>query len=116
MTCRLWTGDTTNCSAKCKNTIPLKDHMEAVGHKESFDFVRELVQNQIPMSERIIQQIHYLVLAGKKKDRNVYCRIPVHIMGIQRLLQNSLFENLTFFLLGRMVLQKKPFATVSVLH
>lgn len=62
---------------------PLKDHMEAVGHKEAFDFVRELVQDNIPMSERVIQQIHYLVLADKKDDRGVYRRVPVRIMGAQ---------------------------------
>lgn len=62
---------------------PLKDHMEAVGHKEAFDFVRELVQNQVPMSQRVIQQIHYLVLADKKDDRGVYRRVPVRIMGAQ---------------------------------
>ena len=33
---------------------PLKDHMEAVGHKEAFDFVRELVQSNVSMSERVI--------------------------------------------------------------
>ena len=42
---------------------PLKDHMEAVGHKEAFDVVRELVQDNVPISECVIQQIHYLVLA-----------------------------------------------------
>ena len=62
---------------------PLKDHMEAVGHKEAFDFVRELVQNQTPMTERTIQQIHYLVLADKRDDRGVYRRVPVRIMGAQ---------------------------------
>lgn len=60
---------------------PLKDHLEAVGHKEAFDFVRDLVRDRIPISERIIQQIHYLVLADKKEDRGVYRRIPVKIMG-----------------------------------
>ena len=62
---------------------PLKDHMEAVGHKEAFDFVRELVRDNVPISERIIQQIHYLVLADKKDDRGVYRRVPVRIMGAQ---------------------------------
>ena len=60
---------------------PLKDHMEAVGHKEAFDFVRDLVKDQVPLSESIIKQIHYLVLADKKDDRGVYRRIPVRIMG-----------------------------------
>ena len=60
---------------------PLKDHMEAVGHKEAFDFVRELVQEKAPLSERIIKQIHHLVLADKKEDRGIYRRVPVRIMG-----------------------------------
>lgn len=60
---------------------PLKDHMEAVGHKEAFDFVLYLVKEQVPLSESIIKQIHYLVLADKKDDRGVYRRIPVKIMG-----------------------------------
>ena len=60
---------------------PLKDHMEAVGHKEAFDYVRELVKDNIPLSENIIKQIHFLVLADKKDDRGVYRRIPVRIMG-----------------------------------
>ena len=60
---------------------PLKDHMEAIHHKEAFDYVCELVQNNIPLSENIIKQIHYLVLADNQDDRGVYRRIPVRIMG-----------------------------------
>lgn len=60
---------------------PLKDHMEAVGHKEAFDFVRDLVKERVPLSESIIKQIHYLVLADKREDRGVYRRVPVRIMG-----------------------------------
>lgn len=62
---------------------PLKDHIEAVGHKEAFEFVSELVKNNVPISESIIKQIHYLVLADKKNDRGVYRRVPVRIMGAQ---------------------------------
>ena len=62
---------------------PLKDHMEAVGHKEAFDFVSELVKDNIPISESIIKQIHYLVLADKREDRGVYRRVPVRIVGAQ---------------------------------
>lgn len=60
---------------------PLKDHMEAVGHKDAFYFVRDLVKEQEPLSESVIKQIHYLVLADKKDDRGVYRRVPVRIMG-----------------------------------
>ena len=60
---------------------PLKDHMEAAGHKEAFDFVRDLVKEQTPLSEGVIKQIHYLVLADKREDRGVYRKVPVRIMG-----------------------------------
>lgn len=63
---------------------PLKDHMEAVGHKEAFDYVSELVKANTPISERIIKEIHFLVLADKREDRGVYRRVPVRIMGAQR--------------------------------
>lgn len=60
---------------------PLKDHLEAVGHKEAFDYVSQLVRDNTPISERVIKEIHYLVLADKKEDRGVYRRVPVRIMG-----------------------------------
>ncbi|MCC8196716.1 MAG: Fic family protein [Ruminococcus sp.] len=60
---------------------PLKDHMEAVGHKEAFDFVCELVKDNTPLSERNVKLIHSFVLAGRKEDRGTYRRIPVRIMG-----------------------------------
>lgn len=62
---------------------PLKDHMEAVGHKEAFEFVSELTKNNVPISESVIKQIHYLVLSDKKDDRGIYRRVPVRIMGAQ---------------------------------
>lgn len=60
---------------------PLKEHMEAVGHKEAFEFVSELVKEKQPLSQSMIKQIHYLVLADKQEDRGVYRRVPVRIMG-----------------------------------
>ncbi|MEG2523022.1 MAG: Fic family protein [Lachnospiraceae bacterium] len=60
---------------------PLKDHIEAVGHKEAFEFISDLVKENAPLTERTIKQIHYLVLADKKDDRGVYRRVPVRIMG-----------------------------------
>ena len=62
---------------------PLKDHMEAIGHKEAFEYVSELVKENVPISESVIKQIHYLVLADKKEDRGAYRRVPVKIMGAQ---------------------------------
>jgi excisionase family DNA binding protein len=60
---------------------PLKDHIEAVGHKEAFEYISELTKSNTPMSESVIKQVHYLVLADKQEDRGVYRRVPVRIMG-----------------------------------
>lgn len=60
---------------------PLKDHMEAVGHKEAFYYILELVRANKGLTEAIIKQIHSLVLADKPQDRGVYRRVPVRILG-----------------------------------
>ena len=59
----------------------LKEHLEVIGHKEAFDYVKQLVSENVEISEKVIKDIHYLVLADKKDDRGVYRRIPVRIMG-----------------------------------
>ena len=59
----------------------LKEHLEVIGHKEAFDYVKHLVSENVEISEKLIKDIHYLVLADKKDDRGVYRRIPVRIMG-----------------------------------
>ena len=51
---------------------PLKDHMEAVGHKDAFYYICDLVKERTPLSETVIKQIHSLVLADKPLDRGVY--------------------------------------------
>lgn len=60
---------------------PLKDHLEAVGHKDAFLYVQDLVKEKTPFSGSIIKQIHTLVLMDRPEDRGVYRRIPVKIMG-----------------------------------
>lgn len=60
---------------------PLKDHIEAVSHKEAFYFILDLVKEKRDLSESIIKQIHFLVLGDKKDDRGVYRKVPVRIMG-----------------------------------
>ena len=62
----------------------LKEHLEVIGHKEAFDYVKQLVSENVEISEKLIKDIHYLVLADKKDDRGVYRRIPVRIMGAAR--------------------------------
>lgn len=60
---------------------PLKDHLEAVGHRDAFLYVQELARANAPFSESVIKQIHTLVLMDRPEDRGIYRRIPVRILG-----------------------------------
>ena len=60
---------------------PLKDHLEAVGHRDAFLYVQDVAKQELPLSETVIKNIHALVLMNRPDDKGVYRRIPVHIMG-----------------------------------
>ena len=57
----------------------LKEHLEVIGHKEAFDYIRQLISENAEISEKVIKDIHYLVLADKKEDRGRYRRVPVQM-------------------------------------
>ena len=60
---------------------PLKDHLEAVGHRDAFLYVQEIAKNEVALSQSVIKNIHALVLMNRPEDRGEYRRIPVRIMG-----------------------------------
>lgn len=60
---------------------PLKDHLEAVGYKEAFQYVEELAKQDKPLSAYDIKGIHNLVLADRPEDRGVFRRLNVRIAG-----------------------------------
>ena len=60
---------------------PLKDHLEAIGHRDAFLYVQDIANKDIPLSENVIKNIHALVLINRPEDKGTYRRIPVRIMG-----------------------------------
>lgn len=60
---------------------PLKDHLEALGYKEAYEYVERLVKGQKTLSAYEICSIHSLVLADRPEDRGRWRRVPVRIMG-----------------------------------
>jgi Fic family protein len=80
---------------------PLKDHMEAIGHRDAFYYVLDIVKNKEPFTESTIKKIHSLVLMDKPDDRGVYRKVPVRIGGSthtppQPYMINKLMEDLMF--------------------
>lgn len=59
---------------------PLKDHLEAVGHKDAFLYVEDIAKDT-KISESVIKNIHSLVLINRPQDKGIYRKIPVTIMG-----------------------------------
>ena len=60
---------------------PLKDHLEAVGHKDAFLYVEDIASRNTTLTDSIIKNIHSLVLMNQPEDKGVFRRIPVKIMG-----------------------------------
>lgn len=60
---------------------PMKDHLEAVGHRDAFLYVQEIATKEIELTESVIKNIHSLVLIDRPQDKGVYRSIPVRIVG-----------------------------------
>lgn len=59
----------------------MKDHLEAVGHRDAFTYVQDIASKEVDLTESVIKNIHSLVLMNKPEDKGVYRGIPVRIMG-----------------------------------
>jgi len=65
------------------NGISMKDHLEAINHKEAILFVEELVKNRKPkLTSLLIRQIHQLIMNKIDKDNaGKYREVQVKITG-----------------------------------
>ena len=61
---------------------PLRDHLEAINHRDAVDYVRDIVQERVDFSERVLLDLHGLILRGIDRDNaGRYRRVPVLIQG-----------------------------------
>jgi len=60
---------------------PIKEHLEAIGHRDAFLYIESLIKKNAAISEKIIKEIHSLVLINRPEDKGIYRRIPVKIIG-----------------------------------
>ena len=58
---------------------PLRHHLEAIGHRDAYYYVEDLVKNKVPISEKVIKDIHSLVLMDRQTDKGVYRSVPVRV-------------------------------------
>jgi len=65
------------------NKKPLKDHLEAIGHRDAFYYIVEKSKDNEPLTERTIKEIHSLVLMDDNENRGKYRELVVYISGSQ---------------------------------
>lgn len=81
----------------------MREHLEVVNHAEAIEYISDISKNKIEFSERVLKQIHYLVLKGiDKKNAGVYRTSGVMISGSaytppESFLLNELMEEVFVF-------------------
>jgi Fic family protein len=60
---------------------PIKDHLEAIGHRDAFEYVITLADTDTPLTVRVVKEIHSLVLINDALNKGVYRSVPVYISG-----------------------------------
>ena len=59
----------------------VREHLEAIGHKDAFYHMLELADAKNPLTERSIKELHSLVLMNDAKNKGVYRTVEVAIVG-----------------------------------
>ncbi|MBS9768316.1 MAG: Fic family protein [Flavobacteriaceae bacterium] len=64
----------------------LNEHLEAINHPHAIDFKKEVVKNPEPITERLVMEIHSLILKGiDNRNAGKYRNVPVMISGAKHL-------------------------------
>ncbi|MCL2204194.1 MAG: Fic family protein [Defluviitaleaceae bacterium] len=58
---------------------PLAHHLDAIGHRDAYYFIEELVKSEGPLNEKNIKEIHALVLLNVQSERGKYRGLPVRV-------------------------------------
>ncbi len=60
---------------------PVKEHLEAIGHKDAFEYILKLSETNASLTERTIRTVHSLVLIDDAENKGIYRTVPVKISG-----------------------------------
>lgn len=60
----------------------MREHLEAINHSEAIDYIKEIAGQNIPIAERVVKDIHAIVLHGiDRENAGKYRSVPVMISG-----------------------------------
>ncbi len=96
------------------NAKPLRDHLEAVGHRDAFLYIEEAIKEGQLFSVSLVRNIHSLVLIDRPEDKGIFRRIPVKISGaFTEPVQPFLIEQKFIELLAENEKRKKKMHTIE---
>lgn len=96
------------------NAKPLRDHLEAVGHRDAFLYIEEAIKEGQLFSVLLVRNIHSLVLIDRPEDKGIFRRIPVKISGaFTEPVQPYLIEQKFIELLAENEKRKKKMHTIE---
>lgn len=60
----------------------MREHLEAINHSEAIDYLYDLVARRVDLNERVLKELHHLVLKGiDRENAGKYRNVPVRIGG-----------------------------------
>lgn len=60
----------------------MREHLEAINHSEAIDYLYDLVARRVDFNERVLKELHHLVLKGiDRENAGKYRNVPVRIGG-----------------------------------
>ena len=101
---------------------PFRDHLDIINHQEAIYYLMDIVNQQIPLSERVIKEFNALLLKGTKDENRSgqYRNAPVTLDGSDHIPpQPYMLPKLMEDLLANYETTKKPsntLANVAKLH
>ncbi|MDR2840136.1 MAG: Fic family protein [Paludibacter sp.] len=64
----------------------MREHLEAINHAQAVEFIKEIATADIDISERIVKEIHAIILHGiNREEAGKYRSVPVMIVGSKHL-------------------------------
>lgn len=64
----------------------MREHLEAINHAQAIEFIKDIAKDSIEVNERLIKEIHAIILHGIDRDNaGKYRNVPVMISGSQHM-------------------------------
>lgn len=70
---------------------PLDEHLSAIGHKDAYYYIEDLVKQKRELNENEILNIHSFVLMDRPEAKGKYRNVPVKILGSQAITSEPYF-------------------------